>query len=248
MENKIKCKKTGILLVSLAFVVLLISLVNSLMDPAAVFCQQMGYTITVENSPEGQIGICKFSQTQNCSASKFLVGECGQKYHYCTKNGYGLKTVEVSENCSVPFLAKCAMCVMENGEEISATTLMVLDIKEWICGDGKCDLGETKYTCPSDCNKPSSVYASSSGLGVIKIECNNECENQTINVCGKDKSLYDCLPDVQGCLKIKNNRTCWETEECVNGIGCVESVQSKGFWISMIDIVEKIKEWFAQNF
>jgi putative hemolysin len=237
MKNKNKIR-FEIFLCSLVFF-LALSIASAIKEPSSAFCQQMGYTITVENSPEGQIGICKFSQSQNCSTYSFLLGKCGQKYHYCTKMGYGLKTVNSSENCSIPFSEECAVCI-KDGEEISAIEMMGLDLSEGYCGDKACTIGEDKYTCPSDCNMPQSGILVASGK--IAGTCENECSEQGVNICGE--FLYDCLPDRYGCLKIRNKRTCWETEECVDGIGCVESVPSKGFWSSLITILDKVRSWF----
>ncbi|MCS7130397.1 MAG: DUF333 domain-containing protein [Archaeoglobaceae archaeon] len=54
-------------------------------NPAAVYCLEMGYRYKVENTPQGQVGICVFPDQTECDEWAFFRGECGQKWiklHY----------------------------------------------------------------------------------------------------------------------------------------------------------------------
>lgn len=87
-------------------------------DPASVYCVNiMGYEYTVIEGEKGQSGICKFPDGETCDAWAFLQGKCGQKYSYCARQGYGIKTVRGGND---PFSAEYAVCVNDNGEVVGS--------------------------------------------------------------------------------------------------------------------------------
>jgi len=153
IKNNNICKKMGWGVVIFAIVMSFsLSSALALKNPSAVYCKEMGYEYIIKENEAGQMGICKFSETESCPAQEFLAGKCGEEYGYCEKEGYELKTINNPEKCSaVPFSSECAVCVLEKGEEIEVAKLMELDFKGGICGNGKCVLGENYKTCPEDC-------------------------------------------------------------------------------------------------
>jgi putative hemolysin len=172
---------------------------SALKNPAAVYCEEMGYQWTTKDTEAGQVGVCKFSETENCSGWQFLTGQCGQKYSYCTKQGYQLKSVTDLEKCSgVPF-GECSVCVLEDGQEVEVTKLMKLSFQEGTCGDGKCVLGENYQNCAKDCPSGSrDGYCD----GVSDRICDPDCQAE------KD---VDCLKSVCGnnkCESDENFQTC----------------------------------------
>jgi LPXTG-motif cell wall-anchored protein len=173
----------GVIATFIIIVFVFINTAFALKNPSAVYCEQMGYEWTVQETKAGQIGICKFSKTEDCPAWEFLKGKCGEEHSFCIKEGYELKNINDQEKCSsIPFSSECAVCVLANGEEIEVTKLMELDFKEAICGDGKCVLGENYKTCPEDC---------SSGLfdgycdGEIDAICDPDCTLESDLDCAK---------------------------------------------------------------
>jgi putative hemolysin len=132
--------------------ILLVGGVYAIKNPSAVYCEEMGYEFVVNNTEEGDVGICILPNGSSVGAWNFLKGKVAKEYSYCEKQGYVLKTIEDSEKCSSIFSYDCAVCVKEDGEEIEVTKLMNLSYNEGVCGDDYCfELEESYETCPQDC-------------------------------------------------------------------------------------------------
>lgn len=193
--------------------------VFGLKDASAVYCKEMGYEWAIKETEAGQMGVCKFSETESCPAWEFLAGKCGEKYSYCSKKGYELKTINDPEKCSnVPFSPQCAVCVLEDGSEVEVTKLMELSFEEGVCGDGKCVLGEYYETCPQDCPSGSfNRYCDGVSDGICDPDCtpetDSDCKKKLIcpdGKCGEGESYRNCPEDcpsgsVDGyCDKVKD--------------------------------------------
>ncbi len=71
-------------------------------NPAAVYCQDLGYVYkNVEES-------CVFPDNTKCNAWDFLKGKCGKKYSYCNKMGFDIETLNDGKNA---FSSEYAVCV-----------------------------------------------------------------------------------------------------------------------------------------
>ncbi|MEM2919043.1 MAG: DUF333 domain-containing protein [Candidatus Altiarchaeota archaeon] len=154
-------------------ILILSNLATSMLNPAAVYCNSLGYEYVIEQTPEGEIGFCKFKDGSKCSDWEFLSGKCGQKYSYCSKEGYKIKTTTDFEKCAHLFSEECAVCVLKNGTEIEVTKLMNLNFDEGVCGDNICVLGENFLSCPQDC--PSGSYDGYCD-GLKDGKCDPDCE------------------------------------------------------------------------
>ncbi len=118
--------------------------VMGLLNPAAAYCDALGYGYQVVKTASGESGACRFPDGSSCDGWDFAEGKCGQKYSFCSVHGYGIKTVSTEwRNYSA--------CVLANGTEVEAMQLMGLDLKTERCGDGRCGLGENNGNCPRDC-------------------------------------------------------------------------------------------------
>jgi putative hemolysin len=146
---KMKVGWVGITLISI--ILLIEPLVFGLRNPAAVYCEALGYEYVIEETPEGEVGVCKLPDDSTCTDWDFLIGKCGKEYSYCKKEGYELKIINDTEKCGSIFTEECMVCVLEDGSEVEVTKLMGLDFREGICGDGVCVLGESYKDCPQDC-------------------------------------------------------------------------------------------------
>jgi C1A family cysteine protease/subtilisin-like proprotein convertase family protein len=95
-------------------------------NPAAVYCQDLGYEYEIVDTAEGQYGTCAFPDDSKCDEWRFLEGKCGKSYSYCARQGYDLITKTDGKN---PFSTEYSVCV-DDGQEIdSATELMGLGEK-----------------------------------------------------------------------------------------------------------------------
>jgi subtilisin-like proprotein convertase family protein/putative hemolysin len=87
-------------------------------NPAAVYCQELGYEYQVVDAAEGQHGICLLPDGSECDGWGFLEGKCGQSYSYCAGQGYDLVTKSDGKN---PFSKEYGVCVRD-GQEVGAVT------------------------------------------------------------------------------------------------------------------------------
>ncbi|MBI2632295.1 hypothetical protein HYW75_04785, partial [Candidatus Pacearchaeota archaeon] len=130
-------------------------------NPAVAYCKELGYKfanieneggetsvcifsedITVKNITNGDVKNENSSQVLFCDGWEFFQGKCGAEYSYCSKNGYGIKTLEDGANS---LSDKYAVCILNSSSsnqeglmraqtnagksEISVDELMNLDDK-----------------------------------------------------------------------------------------------------------------------
>lgn len=94
-------------------------------NPAAIYCDELGYQYIVKETAGGQRGFCQFPNGSIVDGWQFFVGENGQDYSYCKKQGYEIKTI-TGKQCK--YASKCAVCVLENKTEIEVAELMKLNL------------------------------------------------------------------------------------------------------------------------
>ena len=111
-------------------------------NPSAVYCQNLGYDYEINNTLDGEIGVCIFEddvydctqtdgEEENCTLVKkgikcnawdFLNGKCGQEYSYCEKNGYGIKTLSDGKN---PMSEEYAVCIIKPDQELKSASIEI---------------------------------------------------------------------------------------------------------------------------
>ncbi len=60
-------------------------------NPAAVYCDDLGYQYDIVTTSKGQVGVCMFPDGSSCDEWDFLSGKCGVEYSYCARQGYNLE-------------------------------------------------------------------------------------------------------------------------------------------------------------
>ena len=137
---------------AIILVVLLLTVsASALRNPAAVYCDTLGYQYVTESTGDGEIGRYMLPNNVSVDAWTFLEGKTAQGYSYCAQNGYGMKTVENTTKCRRFMTESCAVCLLPNGREVEVTELMGLTFQESVCGDGVCGFPENSSSCPQDC-------------------------------------------------------------------------------------------------
>jgi len=134
-----------------------IHFVSGAVNPAATYCQDLGYEWAIEKTEEGEIGVCKFPDGTTVKDWDFLTGKSGQEWSYCKEKGYELKILSDTKKCSSIYSENCVVCVLKTGAEIEASKLLSFETQKESCGNKKCDLEENKENCPQDClskNRP----------------------------------------------------------------------------------------------
>lgn len=119
----------------------------SRLNPARVYCEQLGFEYIRGHTPSGVVGICKLPGDRMVPAWAFLAGEVALEHSYCAQQGLEARHVEDPEVCW-----SCTACVMPSGELVPAVRAMGMNTAESICGDGRCGTMENIGNCPSDCS------------------------------------------------------------------------------------------------
>ena len=84
-------------------------------NPAAVYCEGLGYEYEIRTSPSGgQYGVCVFPDGSECRGWLFLRGKCGQKFSFCEKKGF---TIENRAKNMGTWTAEYAVCVFPDRSE-----------------------------------------------------------------------------------------------------------------------------------
>ncbi|MEM4724390.1 MAG: DUF333 domain-containing protein [Candidatus Hadarchaeum sp.] len=125
-------RKAGVVALFLIAVALFLCAIFSpepagIANPAAVYCEALGYKYVVQSTPQGERGMCQLPSGELVCAWQFLQGKVAQEYSYCRQQGYEIKVAESWETCSRFALRECAVCVLPDGREIEVTELMGLD-------------------------------------------------------------------------------------------------------------------------
>jgi len=115
----------------LMFVVCFSTMSFAIANPAAVYCEELGYEFKINTSNEGQYGVCVLSPGIECDSWDFFSGKCGKEYSYCAENGYDIETLADGNNSFSP---EYGVCVAKGNasEKIAIATMMRLDEKiQW---------------------------------------------------------------------------------------------------------------------
>ena len=96
---------------------------SSLSNPAAVYCDKLGYTYDLNSDR------CVFDDKAYCDAWAFYRGSCGQSKTYCEQNGGTIKSITETINGTT---YQYAVCHFNNNTECSEQDYV----------DGKCTPGE----------------------------------------------------------------------------------------------------------
>ena len=108
-------------------------------NPAAVYCQELGYQFKTIVDNKGEYGVCIFPEGQECDAWEFLQGDCGQDHSYCAHHGLVLV---VKKDGNKGLTRSYAVCVDEKHQEVGKPAdMMELEQKSLGCG---VDLEETR--------------------------------------------------------------------------------------------------------
>lgn len=217
------------------FLFILPTFALGLLDPATVYCTNLGYNYTATETGEN----CKLPDGSSVDAWSFLLGEVGNEYSYCKRMGYEIKVVSDAKTCEVFLTEKCAVCILGNGTEVEVTKLMGLNFKEGTCGDGVCVVGESYENCPQDCISGSfDAYCD----GVSDKNCDQDCLIQGMPkrdpdcpVCGnevcEEKETYNCPQDCPkvvvcgngACEAGETRENCCTDCDCPEGEVCKEN-------------------------
>jgi putative hemolysin len=137
---------------AISILFLIVGPVLAITNPAATYCQALGYQYQTEKADDGsESGYCKLQDGRSVDAWKFLLGQEAQDCSYCAKRGYPTEVVSDPKYCQNFMTDQCAACVLESGEMVEVTRLMNLSFGGDTCNDGVCGMLENAGNCPGDC-------------------------------------------------------------------------------------------------
>jgi putative hemolysin len=153
-------------------------------NPAAVYCEALGYKYVIEKTTEGDAGRCVLPGGKAVDAWAFLQGKEGEQHGGCAKKGLKQKVVKDRKHCQKFFVDECTVCVQADGREVEVTELMQLDFAETSCGDGRCGFPENSKSCPADCPTGSpDLYCDGARDG----RCDPDCKPQQDPDCPRQQ-------------------------------------------------------------
>ena len=100
-------------------------------NPAAVYCQEMGYEYRVVDGPDGQYGVCVFDDGTSCNAWDFLKGKCRPDCSYCAKNGFDTKVLDDGKN---PLSREYAVCVDKQNKVVGSVVKLARVLEKAVKG------------------------------------------------------------------------------------------------------------------
>jgi len=115
----------------LVVIILLIFFTNlsfALPNPAAVYCEKLGYEYQIIDTEKGQEGLCVISNNLKLNAWDFFKGKVGKEYSYCAKKGYGTKYVSEKRGSVSYGYAVCL--VPDTSHKLSSGASKSLEKKE----------------------------------------------------------------------------------------------------------------------
>jgi len=89
-------------------------------NPAAVYCESLGYQFQVIKNSDGESGTCTFADGTSCEAWAFLEGSCGASYNACAARGFETQVVADGLN---GFTQSYAVCTSQ-GQPVQAATIL----------------------------------------------------------------------------------------------------------------------------
>jgi hypothetical protein len=129
-------------------IICMLPVVLALRNPAAVYCDSLGYNFTVDHEDYGDIGYCNVDG-QKLDAWQFFLGKTGQGFGYCEKNNF--ESTQTTD-CDRYLLESCQACIID-GKSVEVAMAMGLTFAESTCGDSVCGFPENHKTCPADCKE-----------------------------------------------------------------------------------------------
>lgn len=84
-------------------------------NPATSYCSLLGYQTGIQDTAQGQVGICTLPDGEVCGEWDFFRGKCGQDFTWCAVNGLQVRAVSESDGSSIQ---EYAVCIDESGNVV----------------------------------------------------------------------------------------------------------------------------------
>jgi putative hemolysin len=94
------------------------------LNPAAVYCNSLGYQYNILTNDEGEYGVCILPDGQIVDEWQFFLGDAGQEYNYCALKGYNTGTSTDPNIASKYMTGYVAVCVLPDSSKVEVGELM----------------------------------------------------------------------------------------------------------------------------
>ena len=191
-------------------------------DLGEAYCKALNYSFKIEKTELGERGVCVLPNNEVVDAWAFYEGKEGKGYDYCSLINSSLVIIRDREICGE--VGECIGCEFPNETKASLIALLNISLKEEVCGDNICAVGENHQNCPKDC--PSGGR-------------DGYCDGIKDGICDPDCIFFKTREKDPDCIKtICGNRVCefGETQNncckdcgCPSGFHCIENKCVKVF-------------------
>ncbi len=106
---------------------------NPVLNPASVYCKNLGYEENTLKDSNGEYGVCQLPNGQIVKEWQFFLGDSGQDYNYCSLKGYKTETSKDSALTYRYLTSHVAVCVLPDNSRIEVGRLMKMrfDLFSW---------------------------------------------------------------------------------------------------------------------
>jgi len=127
---------------SVFFFIFQVSRCLAISNPAATYCNVMGYQYTIEYDALGAaVGICSFPDKSSASGWDFYRGKAGKKFSYCAKHGYLMETDLTSKE---GYEKEIPVCVSKNVSKNKQSAQQRIPMLEMLRQAGKMPLPQKR--------------------------------------------------------------------------------------------------------
>jgi putative hemolysin len=91
----------------------------SVPNPAAAYCEGLGYEYEIADGPGGQHGVCVLPDGRRVDAWDFYRGKVASEYSYCARQGLRVQTRTTDHGS---FTTECAVCLSDDGRELGTVS------------------------------------------------------------------------------------------------------------------------------
>ncbi len=196
-------------------------------NPAAVYCELMGYEYRIEKTEQGEYGVITFPDGSECEAWDFYRGKCGREWSYCARHGW---EVETAADGGDPFSPDYSICVGREGRIIgSVADLMGLQ-EAAVRGAVAVPVAEEQprtHTAPVHRDAPSSFdwrdHNGGDWMTPVKDQaaCGSCWAFSAVGAIESTHNIYWGDPaldlDLSEQFLVSNDAPCFEVDDCVGG-------------------------------
>jgi len=106
---------------------------NPILNPAAVYCDSLGYQYTIQTDATGDEGFCILPSGETVNSWQFFLGDIAHEYNYCGLKGYQTQTSTDPAITDRYLTSHVGVCVLPDTTTVEIAEFMKMryDLKGW---------------------------------------------------------------------------------------------------------------------